>query len=103
MSTIPQLEAAIRSAAVSLQIVVIKNPQGERPGGVRQLGALLADLRGRMDEAWRRYLMTALNDSLGLNLRDLVSHGLYGPVSRADVAIALHIALHLRLWCIGER
>lgn len=100
---IPQLEAAIRSAAAGLEIVVIKNPQGERPGGVRQLGALLTDLRGRMDEAWRRYLMNALNDSLGLNLRDLVSHGLYGAVSRADVAIALHIALHLRLWRLGER
>lgn len=100
---IPQLEAVIRSAAASLQIVVIKNPQGERPGGVRQLGALLADLRGRMDEAWRRYLINALNDSLGLNLRDLVSHGLYGPVSRADVAITLHIALHLRLWRLSKR
>lgn len=98
----PQLEAAIRSAAARLRIVVIKNPQGERPGGVRQLGALLADLSGRMDEAWRRYLVNALNDSLGLNLRDQVSHGLYGPVSRADVAIALHIALHLRLWSVTE-
>jgi hypothetical protein len=93
---IPQIEAVIRSAAAGLGIVVIKNPQGERPGGVRQLGALLADLGGRVDESWRRYLVNALNDSLGLNLRDLVSHGLYGPASRAHVAIALHIALHLR-------
>jgi hypothetical protein len=99
---IPQVEAGIRSAAAHLHIVVIKNPQGERPGGVRQLGALLADLRGRMDETWRRYLVNALNDSLGLNLRDQVSHGLYGPVSRADVAIALHIALHLRSWSVTE-
>ena len=97
---IPQIEAAIRSAAARLGIVVIKNPQGERPGGVRQLGALLADLRGRMDETWRRYLVNALNDSLGLNLRDQVSHGLYGPVSRADVAIAVHIALQLRSWSV---
>lgn len=99
---IPQLEATIRSVAARLRIVVIKNPQGARPGGVRQLGALLADLRGRMDEAWRRYLVNALNDSLGVNLRDQVSHGLYGPVSRADVAIALHIALQLRLWHVGD-
>jgi hypothetical protein len=99
---IPQLETAIRIAAARLGIVVIKNPQGERPGGVRQLGALLADLSGRIDESWRRYLVNALNDSLGLNLRDQVSHGLYGPVSRTDVAIALHIALHLRLWSVTE-
>lgn len=95
---IPQIEASIRSAAAHLEIVVIKNPQGERPGGVRPLGALLTDLRGRTDEAWRRYFVNALNDSLGLNLRDQVSHGLYGPVSRGDVATALHIALQLRLW-----
>jgi hypothetical protein len=95
---VPQIEASIRSTAAHLGIVVIKNPQGERPGGVRPLGALLADLRGRTDEAWRGYFLNALTDSLGLNLRDQVSHGLYGPVSRGDVAIALHIALQLRLW-----
>jgi hypothetical protein len=99
---IPQIEAVIRSAAASLGIVVIKNPQGERPGGVRQLGGLLADLGGRIDESWRRYLVNALSDSLGLNLRDQVSHGLYGPVVRADAAIALHIALHLRSWSVAE-
>jgi hypothetical protein len=54
--------------------------------------ALLADLRGRLDDSWRRYVVNALTDSLGLNPRDLVSHGLYGPVSRADAAIARHIA-----------
>lgn len=95
---VPQIEASIRSTAAHLGIVVIKNPQGARPGGVRPLGALLADLRGRTDEAWRRYFLNALTDSLGLNLRDQVSHGLYGAVSRGDVAIALHIALQLRLW-----
>lgn len=94
---IPQLEAVVRSAARNLGIVVIKNPQGERPGGVRQLGALLADLKGRMDEDWRRYLVNALNDSLGLNLRDQVSHGLYGPVSRSHLGIVLHLALYLHL------
>lgn len=99
---IPQLEAVIRRAAAGLGIVVIRNPQGARPGGVRQLGALLADLHGRVDESWRRYLVNALNDSLGLNLRDLVSHGLYGPVLRSDVAIALHIALQLRSWSVSK-
>jgi hypothetical protein len=80
---------------------VIKNPQGLGFGGVRQLGALLNDLKGRMDESWRRYLVNALNDSLGLNLRDQLSHGLYGPASSADVAITLHIAYQLRLWRVG--
>lgn len=95
---VSQLEAAIRGAAARIGIVVIRNPQGERPGGVRGLGAVLAALEGRIDESWRRYLVNALVDSLGVNLRDQVSHGLYGPVIRADVAIAIHIACHLRLF-----
>lgn len=100
---VPQIEAAIRGAAARLGIVVIRNPKGERPGGVRQLGALLHDFEGRLDESWRRYLVNALTDSLGFNLRDNVSHGLYGPVVRADVGIAVHIACFLQLWKpVGE-
>jgi hypothetical protein len=94
---IPQLEAAIRGLAARAGVVVIKSPQGERPGGVRPLGAILADLQGRMDESWRAYLYNALADPLGVNLRNRIGHGLHGPVSRTDVAIAIHIACHLRL------
>lgn len=95
---IPQLEAAIRAASARGGVVVIKNPRGGTPGGVRALGGILADLKGRLDESWRRYLANALTDPLGINLRNQLSHGLHGPTSRNEVAIAIQIACHLRGW-----
>jgi hypothetical protein len=95
---IPQLEAAIRGVAARAGIVVIKTPRGEDPGGVRALGSILAALEGRIDESWRRYLRNALTDVLGINLRNLVSHGLHGRANETQLAIALHIACRLRLW-----
>jgi hypothetical protein len=100
---IPQLEAAIRGLAARAGIVVIKTPQGVRPGGVRPLGSILADLKGRMDESWRAYLYNALADPLGVNLRNQIGHGLHGPVSRSEVAIAIHIACHLRLLSVETK
>jgi len=97
----PQVEAAIRGAAAHIGIVVIKTPQGPTPGGVRALGGILAECEGRMDESWRRYLSTALADQVGVNLRNEIGHGLYGPPVRADVAILIHIACHVRLWSRG--
>lgn len=95
---VPQLEAAIRGAAARAGVVVIKTPRGGTPGGVRALGGILADLDGRLDESWRRYLANALTDPLGVNLRNQLSHGLHGPAARSEVAIGIHIACHLRLW-----
>jgi hypothetical protein len=94
----PQVEAAIRGAAARLGIVVIKTPQGPTPGGVRALGAILSECEGRMDESWRRYLSNALTDQVGVNLRNEIGHGLYGPPIRADVAVLIHIACHVRNW-----
>lgn len=100
---IPQIEAAIRGIAARAGVTVIKNPQGERPGGVIPLGGILASLKGRMDESWRRYLANALADPLGINLRNAIAHGLHGPVTRADVIVAVHISCHLRLLGTGSR
>ncbi len=98
---VPQLEAAIRGAAARAGVVVIKTPRGATPGGVRALGGILVDLKGRLDESWRRYLANALADPLGVNLRNQLSHGLHGPTASGDVAIAIQIACHLRLWRPG--
>jgi hypothetical protein len=98
---VPQLEAAIRAAAARAGVVVIKTPRGGTPGGVRALGGILADLKGRLDESWRRYLANTLTDPLGVNLRNQLSHGLHGPTGRGDVAIAIQVACHLRLWRPG--
>lgn len=95
---VPQLEAAIRATAARAGVVVIKTPRGGTPGGVRALGGILADLKGRLPEPWRRYLANSLTDPLGINLRNQLSHGLHGPTVRTDVAIVVQIACHLRLW-----
>ena len=100
---VPQLEAAIRGLAAGAGITVIKNPKGPTPGGVVPLGGVLAALKGRMDESWRRYLSNALADPLGVNLRNAVAHGLHGPATQGDVVIAIHIACHLRLLSTGQK
>lgn len=92
---VPQIEAAIRALAARAGVRVIRNPRDGQPGGVQPLGAILAGLGGRLDESWRRYLANLLTDSLGLNLRNAISHGLHGPVARGEVALLLHAACHL--------
>ncbi len=99
---VPQLEAAIRATAAQAGVVVIKTPRGGTPGGVRALGGILADLKGRLPESWRRYLANSLTDPLGINLRNQLSHGLHGPTTRTEVAIVVQIACHLRLWRCGD-
>ena len=98
---IPQLETVIRAGAARVGIPVIKVPEGAQPGGVRGLGGLLKDFTGRIDESWRRYLLNSLADPLGVNLRNQLSHGLYGPAASPDAAVAIQIACYLRLWKVG--
>lgn len=92
---VPQIEAAIRALAARAGVRVIRNPRDGQPGGVQPLGAILAGLGGRLNESWRRYLANLLTDSLGVNLRNSISHGLHGPVTRGEVALLVHAACHL--------
>lgn len=92
----PRIERAVREICRGAAIVVAREPIGSEPGGVRPLGHLLADLRGIVDESWRRYLVNALTEPLGLNLRNRVAHGLIGEVPRHDAALLVHIAAFLR-------
>jgi hypothetical protein len=98
----PAVEARIRSLAASVGVVVIRQPRGETPGGVRPLGGIIADLSGRMDESWRRYLANALTDQLGVNLRNDVAHALGSRGSVADAALLIHIACYLRVLVPGK-
>jgi hypothetical protein len=93
----PRIEAATRELARKSGVVVIREPVGERPGGVRSLGELLRDLRGRLDEPWRRYLWITLAEPLGLNLRNLVSHGLIDEGTETSAALLIQIACFLAL------
>jgi hypothetical protein len=64
-------------------------------GGVRSLSAVLADLKDRIDESWRRYLLNTLVAEFGLNLRNRLSHGITHSVSDNDVAVLVLAALYL--------
>lgn len=94
---VPRVEAVIRELARQSGLVVMREPINDRPGGVRSLGDLLRDLEGRFDESWRRYLWTVLAEPLGLNARNLISHGLIAEVDAPLSALLLHVACFLRL------
>jgi hypothetical protein len=75
---------------------VIREPIGERPGGVRSLNEVLISLRGRLDESWHRYLWNTLAEPLGLNLRNRLAHGL-APGDAISAALLLHVCCFLAL------
>lgn len=94
----PRLEAVVRGFARRAGVPIIREPQGPKPGGVRSLGDLLWALRGAFGEdAWRLYLENLLTDQLGINLRNVVAHGLRAEVDRLDVVLLVHAACYLRL------
>jgi hypothetical protein len=94
----PRLEAAIRELARRVGIPIIREPVGERPGRVRNLGEILGAVEGRLPTAgWLAYLQSLLADPLGLNLRNVIAHGLRGEVGREDAALLIHAACFLRL------
>jgi hypothetical protein len=100
---LPRLEAVIRNMCRDMGFVVIKEPQGAKPGGVRTLGELIRGLKGHYDESWRRYLWNLLAEPLGTNLRNLYLHGLVPPGSREHAALLVQAACHLRLVRIGPQ
>lgn len=94
----PRLETVIRQIARVLGLPVISEPADGRPGRTRPLGTLFTALEGRMPTAgWHEYLFFLLADPLGLNLRNVVAHGLRAKVSEDDAALLIHAACFLRL------
>lgn len=89
---VPRIEATIREMARMIGIVVLKLPNGARPGGVVGLGAILHSLSGRLPDIYRDYFSAVLSDPLGANLRNSVSHGLADEFSRSDAAILINVA-----------
>ncbi len=95
---VPRLEAAIRNLAREVGLPIIKEPYGGEPGGVRPLGTLLHALRGRFASlGWHAYLYHLLSDPLGLNLRNVIAHGVRARIERTDAALLLHAAAFLAL------
>lgn len=64
----------------------------------RPLGELLHGLGGRLaSPGWHAYLYHLLSDPLGLNLRNVIAHGVRARIERGDAALLLHTATLLRL------
>ncbi|HZH15429.1 MAG TPA: DUF4209 domain-containing protein [Archangium sp.] len=99
---IPRLEAVVRELCSLIGAVIIREPDGAKPGGVVALGELMSVLQGQFPESWRRYLRNLLNEPTGLNLRNRVSHGLLPRGGPAEAALALHAACFLRLLNEGQ-
>jgi hypothetical protein len=99
----PRIERAIRETCRRAGLVVVRQPIGNEAGGVHPLGHLLAALEGLLDESWRRYLLNALTDPLGVNLRNRIAHGLIGEVQAPDAALLIHVAAFLRTLESSER
>ena len=94
----PRIEAIIRELARQMGLPVIREPIADKPGGVRSLGDLLHALEGRLPTAgWHAYLFNLLSDPLGLNLRNVIGHGMRADIANEDAALLLHAACFLRL------
>jgi len=93
----PAIEAVLRNVVRELGFAVIKEPVGNNPGGVVTLGVILEMLRDRMDESWRRYFYNLLSNSIGVNLRNRICHGLLFEVEREYASLLVHVVCHLRL------
>lgn len=91
----PRLEAILRRLARTAGLLVTRPPSGVRTGGVLSLGDILSSLRGRIDEAWRRFFVNLLSDPLGRNLRNDIGHGLIDEVSRDSAAVLIYAAVAL--------
>lgn len=98
----PRLESTIRTIARECGLATFREPQGAKPGGARALGDLLAALRERIDESWRRYLWNLLCDPVGVNLRNRIAHGLLPKVEKRAAALLIHAACHLSLVRVGD-
>jgi hypothetical protein len=93
---IPRIESVFRIIAQKIGLVIIREPSGVKTGGVITFSDLLAEMKGRIDESWRRYFMTLLTNPIGLNLRNRVCHGLINKVEGKEAALLLHVACYLR-------
>jgi len=94
---VPRLERVLREMARQVGIPVVREPRpGREVGGVEMLGVLLRALeRAFPDPGWHAYLVNLLADPLGLNLRNVIAHGLHGAVGRLDAALLVQAALLL--------
>ena len=94
----PRIEAVIRDMASHLGLAIVWEPTSNKPGRARSLGVNLAAMRSRIGTpGWHAYLVCLLTDSLGLNLRNVISHGLRPEIGSDDAALLIHAACFLTI------
>jgi len=94
-----RLESVLRGLAQKVGIPTYTEPSGVKPGHERSLGWILDQLKPVFATAlgWHAYLENLLVDPLGLNLRNVIAHGLRDEIDRGDAALLLQAACFLRL------
>ena len=95
MVLIPRIEGTIRELVRKIGSPTWSEPRSGVFGKQRSLRTLLAQLRDRLDEDWRRYLIALLVNPLGLNLRNIHMHGLALRGTREQAATLIHAAVYL--------
>ncbi len=105
MVVLPRIESTIRELLRKIGAPVWWEPQPSRRqfGIQRPLGQLLHQLKGLLDDDWRRYFITLLVNPLGPNLRNVYMHGLAPRGTRAHAAALIHVAVSLALMQPGSR
>lgn len=94
----PRLERSIREMARAVAVPITGSLTNRGvTSGVRGLGKLLHEMKGRVPEVIRRYLVLLLAEPTSLNLRNLISHGLVDAVAEPQAALLIHTACVLRL------
>jgi hypothetical protein len=94
----PRLEAVIREMARLVGLPIVREPVANRPGRVRGLGEILDGLKGHLaTPGWHAYFTSLLADPLGLNLRNVIAHGLRSEIGVDDAALMIHVACHLAM------
>lgn len=100
---VPRIEAVLRELARRVGISIIREPVGAEPGGVRSLGTILRELREPLpDVGWHAYLENVLTDQLGVNLRNVIAHGLRVQATSLESSLLIHVACYLRLLGLQE-
>lgn len=95
---VPRLESILREIARRAGLPIIREPIGDKPGGVRTLGRLLRELGSAMpDSSWHAYLVNLLTDERGINLRNSIAHGLREQITMGDAALLIHAACYMQL------
>ena len=98
MVLLPRIERTIRELLRKIGQPVWREPPHRSKqlyGQQRPLWTLLSQLKDKLDEDWRSYLVALLVKPLGHNLRNRYMHGLVDQTTREHAAALIHAVTYL--------